>query len=214
VTVRPGRPNAEVGVARTIAPAALRNDNGKVTAWRAQYHDSQNRKRQFGVFRTQAAARRASEDHVAELNIGRQPISGLTLDDWMELWPTRVGRDPQTVATHRTRIEAYIYPYLRGGKNRPLAEIRREHVHDIPGALLARGLSKVTVDGAIASLSAVLGYALREHRIETNPALGARVDLIWRSCCQVAAGNRGRRAAGGMVGRWARTPGSLSAWPV
>jgi integrase len=176
VTVRPGRPTAQAGVARTIAPAALRNDNGKVTAWRAQYRDSENRKRQFGVFRTQAAARRASEDHVAELNTGRQPLSGLTLGDWMERWPARVGRDPRTVTTHRTRIEAYVYPYLPGGKDQPIAEIRREHVHDVQGALLARGLSKATVDGAIASLSAVLGYALREHRIESNPALGARID--------------------------------------
>jgi hypothetical protein len=43
--------------------------------------------------------------------------------------------------------------------------------------LLERGLSKATIDGAISSLSAVLGYALREHRIEVNPALGARIDL-------------------------------------
>ena len=43
-------------------------------------------------------------------------------------------------------------------------------------ALLQLGLSKATIDGAISSLSAVLGYALREHRIEANPALGARVD--------------------------------------
>jgi hypothetical protein len=80
------------------------------------------------------------------------------------------------VTTHRTRIEAYVYPYLPSGKDQPIAEIRREHVHDVQGALLARGLSKATVDGAIASLSAVLGYALREHRIESNPALGARID--------------------------------------
>jgi integrase len=42
--------------------------------------------------------------------------------------------------------------------------------------LLEQGLSKTTIDGAISSLSAVLGYALRDHRIEANPALRARVD--------------------------------------
>lgn len=89
--MRPGRPNAQVGVARTIAPAALRNDNGRVTAWRAQYRDAENHKRQFGVFRTQAAARRASEDHVAELNTGRQPLSGLTLGDWWNCGPSVLG---------------------------------------------------------------------------------------------------------------------------
>jgi hypothetical protein len=147
VSVRPGRPNAHIGVARTIAPAAPRNDNGKVTAWRAQYRDAQNRKRQLGVFRTQAAARRASEDYVAELNTGRQPISGLTLSDWMELWPARVGRDPRTVATHRTRIEAYVYPYLPGAKNQAIAEIvcellarRYDELGTMPNAAAAQWL--------------------------------------------------------------------------
>jgi hypothetical protein len=113
------------------------------------------------VFRTQAVARRASEDHVAEFNTGRQRLSGLTLGDWMEVWPARVGRDPRTVTTHRTWIEAYVYPYLPSGKDQAIAEIRREPRSCRPGALLARGLSKATVDGAIASFSAVLGYALR-----------------------------------------------------
>jgi hypothetical protein len=39
-------------------------------------------------------------------------------------------------------------------------------------------------------------------------------DLIWRSGCQVAVGECGRGAALVEVGRWAGTPGSLSAWPV
>lgn len=108
MTTRRGRPEAERGIARTIAPAALRNDTGKVTAWRAQFRDADNRKRQLGVYRTQAAARRATEDHVAELNSNRMPLESVTLSEWMDIWPTRVGRDPRTLKTHRTRIEAYI----------------------------------------------------------------------------------------------------------
>ena len=49
-------------------------------------------------------------------------------------------------------------------------------MHDIHSELLARGLSKSTIDGAVGSLSAVLGYVLREHRIESSPALRARAD--------------------------------------
>lgn len=173
---RRGRPRSEIGVARTIAPVAVRNAKGKITGWRAMYRDGDNRKRQVGIHRTQAAARRAVEDRVAELNKGRAPAGGLTLGDWMSIWPARVGRDARTVSTHRNRIEAYIYPHLVGGADRPLTQITRKHLHDIQGALLERGLSKATIDGAISSLSAVLGYALREHRIEVNPALGARVD--------------------------------------
>jgi integrase len=176
MTKRTGRPRAQLGIARTIAPAALRNAKGKVIGWRGQFRDGENRKRQLGVYRTQVGARKATEGHVAELNDGRTPVESITLGAWMELWPTRVGRDPRTVKTHRDRIKAYIYPHLPNGKDTPLDEIARKHIHDIQGALLALGLTKSTIDGAISSLSAVLGYALKEHRIEANVALSARVD--------------------------------------
>ena len=173
---RRGRPKAEVGIARTIAPVAIRNEKGKITGWHASYRDGDNRKRRAGTHPTQAAARRATERIVAALNKGISREAGLTLREWMSIWPSRVGRDPRTVKTHRDRIEAYIYPHLPGGADHPLTQISRRHLHDIQGALLERGLSKATIDGAISSLSAVLGYALRDHRIEANPALRARVD--------------------------------------
>ena len=102
MTERRGRPAPAVGVARTIAPVAVRNAKGKVTGWRATYRDGDNLKRQVGVHATQAAARRAAEDRVAELNKGVVPEGGLTLGEWMSIWPARVGRDPRTVKTHRT----------------------------------------------------------------------------------------------------------------
>lgn len=173
---RRGRPRSEIGVARTVAPVAVRNAKGKITGWRATYRDGDNRKRQAGTHRTQAAARRAAEGVVAELNAGLASSDGLTLGEWMSIWPSRLGRDPRTVKTHQHRISKYIYPHLPGGPDQPLHQITRKHLHDIHGGLLERGLSKATIDGAISSLSAVLGYALREHRIDTNPALRARVD--------------------------------------
>jgi len=155
---------------------AVGNSKGKITGWRATYRDGENRKRQAGIHRTQTAARRAAEELVSELNKGLVAADGLTLGEWMSIWPSRVGRDPRTVKTHNHRIAKYIYPHLPNGPDRPLHEISRKHLHDIHVALLERGLSKATIDGAISSLSAVLGYALREHRLETNPALRARID--------------------------------------
>jgi hypothetical protein len=52
------------------------------------------------------------------------------------------------------------------------------------------------------------------------PGMGSRGDLygrdnlIWTSVCQVGVGNRVRVAAVVEVGRWAGTPGSVSASPV
>ena len=112
----PRTPEAEVGVARTIAPVAIRNEKGKITGWRASYRDGDNRKRRAGTHPTQAAARKATESIVAEINKGISPEGGLTLGEWMSIWPSRVGRDPRTVKTHRDRIEAYIYPHLPAGR--------------------------------------------------------------------------------------------------
>lgn len=176
MTPRRGRPRAQPGLARSISPTPVRNANGKVIEWRAQYRDGDNVKRRAGNHRTKSDAQKATADRVAELNKGVSPDGGLTLGEWMSMWPARVGRDPRTVKTHQVRIESYVYPHLPGGEDRPIETIKRRHVHDIQTALLAKGLSKTTIDGAIASLSAVLGYALREHRIDLNPALGARVD--------------------------------------
>lgn len=176
MTNRTGRPRAQVGVARTITPVAVRDTNGKVSYWRALYRDGDNSKRRAGNHRTQAEARRAAEERVAALNKGQVLDGGLTLGEWMSIWPSRVGRDPRTVKTHQHRVAKYIVPHLPGGADRPIHQITRKHLHDIHAALLERGLSKATIDGAISSLSAVLGYALREHRIETNPALRARID--------------------------------------
>ena len=166
----------EVGVARTIAPVAVRNAKGKITGWRANYRDGDNRKRQAGIHRTQAAARRCAEERVAELNTGRgsRRAHARRLDEHLAL-PRRARptdrQDPP--APDRRRTSTPTCGAARIGRS---TQITREHLHDIQGALLARGLSKTTIDGAISSLSAVLGYALREHRIEINPALGARVD--------------------------------------
>ena len=176
MTERHGLPRAQVGVARTIAPVAIRDANGKITYWRALYRDGDNSKRRAGNHRTQAEARRAAEERVAAVNKGQVLDGGLTLGEWMSIWPARVGRDPRTVKTHQHRVTKYVYPHLPGGADRPLHQITRKHLHDIHAALLDLGLSKATIDGAISSLSAVLGYALREHRIEINPALRARVD--------------------------------------
>jgi len=126
MTERRGRPASAVGVARTIAPVAVRNAKGKVTGWRATYRDGDNIKRQVGIHSTQTAARRAAEDRVAELNKGVVPEGGLTLGEWMSIWPARVGRDPRTVKTHRHRITKYIYPHLPGGADRPLHQITRK----------------------------------------------------------------------------------------
>jgi integrase len=176
VSERRGRPPAAAGIARSLAPVAVRSARGKITGWQASYRDGENRKRRAGTHPTQAAARRATEERVAELNKGVVAEGGLTLGEWMSVWPARVGRDPRTVKTHKDRITKYIYPHLPAGPDQPLHQITRRHVHDIHAALLEARLSKATIDGAISSLSAVLGYALREHRIEANPALHARVD--------------------------------------
>src|SRR3954451_16969445 len=80
MTPRRGRPRSEAGIARTVAPVAVRSSKGKITGWRATLRDGENRKRQAGIHRTQAIARRAAEELVTELNKGA--CRGRRTDSW------------------------------------------------------------------------------------------------------------------------------------
>jgi integrase len=132
--------------------------------------------RQCGRYRTQTEADRAALKQVQGLAGARPLVSEISLLDWHERWPRRVGKSPRTVRTNRHRLERYVLPHLPAGGDIPMTAITRSMVRDVQIALLHERLSKQTIDNALSSLSAVLGYALEEDLIEVNPALSMRVD--------------------------------------
>jgi integrase len=146
--------------------------------------DLEGRRRQAGRFNRKGDANKASLEKVNELNAQRttpgaartMPGAVLTFARWHEIWPMRVRRDDRTINTNKHRISKYVIPHLPEHGRLALSDLSRGMLHDVQVALLEAGYAKSTIDGALSALSAVLGYAMDEGRIETNVAYRMRVD--------------------------------------
>jgi len=167
------KPSAE---ARTLSSVPEHKNGARTGFWLARYIDLDGKRRQAARCSRKGDATKAAQEKVNELN-SRDPNEGneLTLAAWDELWPQRVRRDSRTVRTNQHRVRHYILPHLPSQGRIPLSELNRGMLNDVQVALLRAGLAKSTIDGAFSSLSAVLGYAVKEDRIEYNPAHGLRV---------------------------------------
>jgi integrase len=142
-----------------------------------RYVDLEGHTRQAGRFTRKGDANKASLEKVSELNT--QPATRnaeLTFAGWHEIWPTRVRRDKRTIDTHKHRIGKYVIPHLPEQGDIPADELTRGMLYDVQIALMQAGYAKATIDGALSSLSAVLGYALDEERIEANVAYRMHVN--------------------------------------
>jgi integrase len=166
-----------IGEARQLKSAPETKNGVRTGYYLARYVDTDGRTRQAGRHKRKGDANRASLHKVSELNATlRAPGGEITFTQWHELWPSRKRREQRTIDTNKHRIEKYILPHLPQRGNIPLRQITRATLHDIQIILLGSGLSKGTIDGVFSSLSAVLGYAIDEQRIEFNPAHRMRVD--------------------------------------
>jgi hypothetical protein len=140
--------------------------------------DLEGRRRQAGRFNRKGDANKESLENVNELNAQRttpgaartMPGAVLTFARWHEIWPMRVRRDDRTINTNKHRISKYVIPHLPEHGRLALSDLSRGMLHDVQVALLEAGYAKSTIDGALSALSAVLGYAMDEGRIETNVA--------------------------------------------
>lgn len=160
------------GVARVRQP--IRDAESRL--WRARYVDLDGAVRQSGRFARKGEAVAHTAELVARLNReGRREPGVPTLLEFLELWPQRFPRHPRTQATNRERIRRYVLPYLPGGGDLPLNELRRADLREAQDELLRRRLAKSTIDGAFSALSAMLRDAVDIELIDANPAARLRV---------------------------------------
>ncbi len=172
-----GAPRKKRGEARPLKPSPQTVNGRRTGYFLARYVDLDGRTRQAGRFKRKGDASAASLAKVNELNTRRKtPGADLTFIQWHETWPTRIRRDPRTISTNEHRIGKYILPHLPEEGDIPITDLTRGVLHDVQICLLEAGYAKGTIDGAFSSLSAVLGYAMDEQRIETNVAYRMRVD--------------------------------------
>jgi integrase len=164
----------QLGRARALAPVKERKDGRWTRSWLARYIDLDGNKRQAGVHPSKTDARDAAEQAVTLLNARREIGGDMTLAQWHDTWPTKIGIQERSRTTHEHRMAKYVLPHLP--KDVTLRQINRAMLLDVQDALLSKRLSKRTIDTALGSLSAILGYALDRQLIEFNPALGLHVD--------------------------------------
>ena len=99
----------------------------------------------------------------------------------------------ETLADYLRVISRYILPHLPANGAIPLDLVSRAALVAVQGALLKQRLSKSTIDGAFASLSALLRDCQSIGLIPDNPAKGLRVRASDRRLDPARSG-RNRRA--------------------
>jgi integrase len=185
-----GAPQKAGGEARPLASTPETQGGVRTGYFLARYVDLEGKTRQAGRCKRKGDANKASLQKVNELNAlcatpgaapttpaaGSAPSAVLSFARWHEMWPTRVRRDKRTIDTNKHRISKYIIPYLPEQGRIPVVDLNRGMLHDVQVALLGAGYAKSTIDGALSALSAVLGYAMDEERIEANVAYRMRVN--------------------------------------
>jgi integrase len=172
-----GAPKKEIGEARLLKTAPETVGGKRTGYFLARYVDLDGRTRQAGRFRRKGDADKASVEKVNELNTRRRtPGANLTFTEWHSLWPRRVRRDERTTKTNQHRIDKYVLPYLPEGGDIPIIDLTRGMLYDVQVCLMEAGYAKGTIDGALSSTSAVLGYAMDEQRIEVNVAYRMRIN--------------------------------------
>ena len=172
-TVTRRRRREPLGIARARAPV-FDNRHG---LWRARYIDPLGKLRQAGRFTRKRDAAAASQAAVDDLNLKRPSSQALlTLDEYLEKqWTETFPRRERTDDTNKERIRRYILPHLPANGAIPLDLVSRSDLVAVQGSLLKQRLSKSTIDGAFASLSALLRDCQSIGLIPENAAKGLRV---------------------------------------
>jgi integrase len=140
------------------------------------YVDLDGAARQTGRFRTKGEARVASRTIVDDFNrAGDDPAALPSVLEFVADWTRRFPRHARTEETNKERLERYILPYLPRRGHEPIGQVRRRDLLEVQDALLCRGLSKTTIDGAFSALSALFRDAVEIEYLEANPAHRLRV---------------------------------------
>src|SRR5438093_1350615 len=141
--------------------------------WLVDYFDSSGVRR-----RLEAPTREAAEDKLAEkIKESRQAAPPtpsdptITLNAYADQWLEQmaISLEPKTVASYTEILRLYLRPALGGLKVRA---IHRQHIKALLTRKLADGFSKNTVRLIRATLSVMLGDAVDEGLLVSNPVFG------------------------------------------
>lgn len=134
-------------------------------------------------YATKKKAEEEAEKAVARVHTGRQHIGGLTVGDYLRDWHSRKNAlRPTTRARYEQFIRLHLVPFLG---DMPLAGLRSEHIDSALKLAVAtsqaperrprRPIGPATVADVLEMLRTALNDALRQRKIDFNPALGVEL---------------------------------------
>jgi integrase/recombinase XerD len=97
------------------------------------------------------------------------------VDDFLNFLSLERGFSPNTVASYKNDLKAYI-KFLSDGK---LSAPGREDIADHLLDLKKRGLSSTTVARHLAAIKGFHRFLLNEGRMEKDPTVGMRTPKVW-----------------------------------
>jgi len=141
--------------------------------WQVDFTDAMGQRRRVTVRGTKKQA----DDRLAdELKKSGQAVPSLAADDrqltlaqYAARWLERIDVRPRTRSTHGDQLRRHILPVYGIWK---LRELHRGHVKALLARKRAGGLAKNSVRLIRATLSVMLGDAVEDGILQTNPALG------------------------------------------
>ncbi|WP_295702209.1 site-specific integrase [Lapillicoccus sp.] len=149
-----------------------KHSNGR---WKARYRDAAG-KEHARHFTRKVDAQRWLDDVTSAVVTGTYTDPGssrVTVSDWSTTW---LAGQVHLKATGRSRVEGIVRNYItpRWGSTK-LRDISHAEVQAWVTELMAGGLSASSVQRAHGILSQMLDLAVRDRRLPTNPAKGARL---------------------------------------
>lgn len=162
-------------ITEDVEPGIVKFTDGRVKPYRARYRDVAGRehRRDFKLLRD---ARAFLGEVAAALSRGEyvEPARGrLTVGKWSEKWfAGRVDLKPKTVASYESLWATCVKPTW---ERVPLDAVRNADVAAWVAKLSAKPLSPSRVRQAFHLFSAMLGDAVKDRRLASNPALGVKL---------------------------------------
>ncbi|WP_307875093.1 site-specific integrase [Frankia nepalensis] len=130
-------------------------------------------------FASEEAAKQDAETQLSKVRAGRKHLGTLTTGDYLDQWLAGKRRlRPTTRRSYETHIRIYLRPLLGSV---PLAGLDKTHIDaayrriEADGANRARAAGPATIARIHATLRAALNDAVRNRRLDFNPAAGVEL---------------------------------------
>ena len=154
-------------------------------SYQAHIFDASTGKRIRKTFATKSAAKLWRQDAVVAVRQGKlaEAMPKTLMRDVCDAWLTDARRGivrakggdefkPSTIRAYDQAMRLRVYPTLGDA---PFDRLRRVHLQDLVGRLVAAGVAPATIATTIGALGAIYGHAVHRDELDISPTAGVKV---------------------------------------